>query len=91
VSFKPAYDKKQISSFRVKGGQSQTIAWEVNPAKEPPPAPSPLWSRFSSGEKKAEANSRCTHRNIFKLDAGTPTGLLSLDAFTGETSIVSCL
>ena len=26
---------------------------------------------------------------IFKLDAGTPTGLLSLDAFTGKPSIIS--
>jgi uncharacterized membrane protein len=89
VSFKPAYEQKQISSFRIKGGQSQTIAVEVNPAKDATSGSYPVSVQISSGEKKAEAKLTVALSGIFKLDAGTPTGLLSLDAFTGKPSIVS--
>ena len=33
INFKPAYEAKQISSLRIKGGQSQTVAVEVTPSK----------------------------------------------------------
>ena len=89
VSFKPAYEQKQISSFRIKGGQSQTIAVEVNPAKDATSGSYPVLVQISSGEKKAEAKLTVALTGIFKLDAGTPTGLLSVDAFTGKPSIVS--
>ena len=89
VSFKPAYEQKQISSFRIKGGQSQTIAVEVNPAKDTTSGSYPVLVQISSGDKKAEAKLTVALTGIFKLDAGTPSGLLSVDAFTGKPSIVS--
>jgi uncharacterized membrane protein len=33
INFKPAYEQKQISSIRVKEGQSQTVAVEVTPTQ----------------------------------------------------------
>jgi len=33
INFKPAYEAKQISSLRIKGAQSQTVAVEVTPPK----------------------------------------------------------
>jgi uncharacterized membrane protein len=89
VSFKPAYEQKQISSFRIKGGQSQTIAVEVNPAKDATSGSYPVLVQIASGDKKAEAKLTVALTGIYKLDAGTPTGLLSVDAYTGKPSIVS--
>jgi len=89
VSFKPAYEQKQISSFRVKGGQSQTVAVEVNPAKDATSGSYPVLVQVSSGEKKADVKLTVVLTGIYKLDAGTPSGLLSVDAFTGKPSIVS--
>jgi uncharacterized membrane protein len=89
VNFKPAYEQKQISSFRIKGGQSQTVAVEVSPDKEATAGSFPVTVWISSGEKKAEVKLTVVLTGIYKLDAGTPTGLLSLEAVTGKPAIMS--
>ena len=89
VNFKPAYEQKQISSFRIRGGQSQTVAVEVTPAKEATSGSFPVLVWISSGEKKAEVKLTVVLTGIYKLDAGTPTGLLSLEAVTGKAAIMS--
>jgi len=40
--------------------------------------------RVTSGEKKAEARLMVILTGIYKIDAGTPTGVLSLEAFAGK-------
>ena len=89
INFKPAYEQKQISSFRIKGGQSQTIAVEVTPFKDAQAGSFPINVGISSGDKKAEVKLTVVLTGIYKLDAGTPTGLLSLDAFTGKPANLS--
>ncbi|MDI6753173.1 MAG: NEW3 domain-containing protein [Thermodesulfobacteriota bacterium] len=89
VNFKPAYEQKLISSFRVKGGQSQTVAVEVTPPKDATSGNFPITVWIASGEKKAEAKLTVILTGICKLDAGTPTGLLSLEAFAGKPAIMS--
>jgi uncharacterized membrane protein len=89
VNFKPAYEQKQISSFRIRGGQSQTVAVEVTPVKEATSGSFPVVVWISSGEKKAEVKLTVVLTGIYKLDAGTPTGLLSLEAVTGKPAIMS--
>jgi uncharacterized membrane protein len=89
VNFKPAYEQKQISSFRIRGGQSQTVAVEVTPAKETTAGNYPILVWISSGEKKAEVKLTVVLTGIYRLDAGTPTGILSLEAFTGKPAILS--
>ena len=54
VNFKPAYEQKQISSFRIKGGQSQSVAVQVSPPKDALSGEYPIMVRVSSGDKKAE-------------------------------------
>ena len=54
INFKPAYEQKQISSIRVKEGQSQTVAVEVTPAQNAASGEYPILVRISSGESKAE-------------------------------------
>lgn len=85
-NFKPAYETKQISSLRVKGGQSQTVAVEVTPSREALAGEYPILVRISSGDKKAEAKLTVVLTGIYKLDAGTPTGILSLEAIAGRSA-----
>jgi len=89
LNFKPAYEQKQISSFRVKGGSSQTIAVEVTPPRDATAGSYPVLVWITSGEKKAEVKLTVVLTGIYKLDAGTPTGLLSLDALAGKPAIMS--
>lgn len=85
-NIKPAYEEKQISSFRIKGGQSQTVAVQVTPARDSAAGEYPILVRVTSGDKKAEVKLLVTLTGIYKLDAGTPSGLLSLEATPGQES-----
>jgi uncharacterized membrane protein len=89
INFKPAYEAKQISSLRIKGAQSQTVAVEVTPAKDATSGEYPVFVRISSGDKKAEAKLMVILTGIYKLDAGTPTGILSLEAMPGKPANLS--
>ncbi len=84
INFKPSYEQKQISSLRIKGGTSQSVAVEVTPAKEASPGEYPILVRVTSGEKKAEVKLMVVLTGIYKLDAGTPSGILSLEAIAGK-------
>jgi uncharacterized membrane protein len=86
VNFKPSYETKLISSFVIKGGQSQNVAVQVNPPKDASPGEYPILVRVSSGDKKAEVKLMVALTGIYKLDAGTPTGILSLEAVAGKTA-----
>ena len=89
VNFKPAYEQKQISSFRIKGNQSQSVAVQVSPPKDAMAGEYPVLVRVSSGEKKAEVKLTVALTGIYKLDAGTPTGILSLEAMPGKPANLS--
>ncbi len=89
INFKPSYEQKQISSLRIRGGSSQSVAVEVTPPREAMAGEYPILVRVSSGEKKAEAKLTVALTGIYKLDAGTPTGILSLEALAGKTANLS--
>lgn len=89
TNFKPSYEQKLISSFRVKGGSSQTIAVEITPPKDAVSGSYPVLVAVTSGDRKAEVKLTVALTGIYKLDAGTPTGILSLDSYTGKTSNIS--
>jgi uncharacterized membrane protein len=89
VNFKPSYEQKQISSFRVKAGQSQSIAVEVTPFKDTTAGTYPVLVTVSSGDRKQEVKLSVVLSGIYKLEAGTPTGILSLDTYTGKTANMS--
>ena len=89
INFKPAYETKQITSIQVKGGQSQTVAVEVSPPKNATAGQYPILISASSGEKRTEARLTVVLTGIYQLDAGTPTGLLSLEVNAGKPTIFS--
>jgi uncharacterized membrane protein len=91
VNFKPGYESKQISSLRIRGNSNQTVAVSVSPPKDATAGEYPILVRISSGESKAEAKLMVVLTGIYKLDAATPTGILSTEAVTGKPTTVSLL
>lgn len=89
VNFKPAYEQKQISTLRVKEGQSQTIAVDVSPKPGAGPGEYPVNVRISSNDSSAEARLTVVLTGTYHLDAGTPNGILSLEAYPGKTTTFS--
>ena len=89
VNFKPGYEQKQISSLRIRGGGSQTVAVQVTPPKDAAAGEYPILVRISAGESKAEVPLRVILTGIYKLEAATPTGILSAEAVTGKPTTVS--
>jgi uncharacterized membrane protein len=91
VNFKPGYEQKQISSLRIRGSGNQTVAVSVTPPKDTAAGEYPILVRITSGESKAEAKLMVVLTGIYKLDAATPSGILSVDAVTGKPTTVSLL
>ncbi len=89
INFKPAYESKYISSLRIEKNQSKSVAVEVKPYRLAEAAEYPINVRVGSGDAKAEAELTVILTGTYKLDAGTPTGLLSLEAQQGEPANMS--
>lgn len=84
VNFKPRYEDKYFSSIRLKSNQSETVAVEVKPLALAKAAEYPLTIRVSSGDARAEATLKVIITGTYALEAGTPTGLLSLETRQGK-------
>ncbi len=91
VNFKPGYESKQISSLQIKAGSSQTVAVQVTPVRDAVAGEYPVLFRVSSGDSKGEAKLMVILTGTFKLDAATPTGILSTDAVTGKPTTMTLL
>lgn len=89
INFKPAYEEKFISSLRLKAGQSQTMAVEVKPYPWSKPGTYPILVKVTSAEAEGEAVLKVVLTGTYKLDAGTATGLLSLNALKGKEAHLS--
>jgi uncharacterized membrane protein len=89
INFKPAYESKFISSLRLKEDQSQTIAVEVKPAMNAQEGEYPINIRVSSGDAKGEAKLAVFLTGTYKLEVGTASGILSLDARQGKPANMS--
>ena len=89
IKFKPAYEKKYISSIRLKAHQTSTVAVEVEPAPMSRAGEYPFTIRVGSPEAEAEANLTVVLTGIYQLEIGTSTGLLSLDAKQGKPANMS--
>lgn len=89
VNFKPAYEAKQISSIRVKGGSNERLAVQVTPPKDAKAGEYPVQVRISSGDSRTEVKLMVVLTGIYKLDAATPTGILSTEAVRGKPTTLS--
>jgi uncharacterized membrane protein len=89
INFKPAYEDKFISSVRLEKNQNKSVAVEVKPYRLAEAGEYPINVRVGSGDAKAEAKLTVILTGTFKLEAGTPTGLLSLEAQKGKDANLS--
>lgn len=89
VNLKPAYESKYISSLQIKARQSRTVSVEVKPAVTAQAGEYPIKMRASAKEARAELDLTVVLTGTYKLDAGTPSGLLSLEARQGKPANVS--
>ena len=89
INFKPAYETKYISSIRLKANQSQNLAVEVKPVPNSAAGEYPISLRVSSGDAKGEANLTVILTGTYALEAGTTSGLLSLEARQGQPANIS--
>ena len=89
INFKPAYESKYISSLRLKGNQSQTVAVEVKPSPLAPAGEYPITVRVSSGDAQGEAQLKIILTGTYDLEVGTPSDILSLDTKQGQPANIS--
>jgi len=89
INFKPAYESKYITSLRLKSNQNQSIAVEVKPSLIAGVGEYPINIRVSSGDAKGEAQLAVVLIGTYSLEAGTASGLLSLDARQGKPANMS--
>jgi uncharacterized membrane protein len=89
INFKPAYESKYISSIRLKADQNQTLAVEVKPAVNANAGEYPIQVRVGSGDARSEVNLTVILTGTYALEAGTASGLLSLEARQGVPANVS--
>ncbi|MFC1825074.1 NEW3 domain-containing protein [Thermodesulfobacteriota bacterium] len=89
INFKPAYEDKFISSLRIKGNQSQTMAVEVKPYPLAEAGSYPIKVKVNSPTAQAEVDLTVVLTGTYKIEAGTANGLLSLNAFQGKPANIS--
>ncbi|RLB24751.1 MAG: hypothetical protein DRG76_00495 [Deltaproteobacteria bacterium] len=89
VNFKPAYEDKFISSVRLKADQSQSVAVEVKPFPLAEPGKYPITVKVSSPDAEGEAELSVILTGTYKMEVGTPNGLLSLNTQKGKKANLS--
>jgi uncharacterized membrane protein len=89
INFKPAYEDKYLSSVRLQANQSKSLGLEVKPHPLQEPGEYPIQIKVSSPEGAAEADVTVALTGTYNLEAGTASGLLSLDAVRGKDANLS--
>ncbi len=89
ANFKPPYEDKYISSLRLKDNESKSLNVEVTPDRFCKAGDYLIPVAIGAGESKAEAELKVIITGTYKLEAGTPTGLLSLETEKGKPGNLS--
>ena len=89
ISFKPAYEDKQISSLRIKANQSGSVGVQVTPSRMAEAGKYPFKVRVNSPKAKAEVDLMVVLTGTYKIKTGTLDGLLSLSTQTGQQANMS--
>jgi uncharacterized membrane protein len=89
INFKPPYEDKYISSLRLKDGESKSLNVQVTPDRYSKAGGYLIPVAVSAGESRAEAQLKVVITGSYKLEAGTATGLLSLETQKGKTGNIS--
>jgi len=91
VNIKPGFEPKQITSLRIRPGASQTVALELKAPRDAQAGEYPVLFRANTERAQAEARLKVVLTGIYRLDAATPTGRLSMDAVVGKPATTTLL
>lgn len=91
VSFKPAYESKQISSLQINANSSKTVEMEVTPPYNAQAGEYSFKVEVQSPKAKAEKDLQVVLTGTYGLKVGTPTGLLSLVTERGHKATATLL
>ncbi len=89
VNFKPPYEDKYFSSLRMKSEESKSLSVVVQPFLYAQAGKYPIAVQVESGKAKAKTELTVVLTGTYKLDMGTPTGLLSLATSKGTPATMS--
>jgi uncharacterized membrane protein len=89
VSFKPAYEQKQISSLQIKANQSKSVGIEVTSARKAGAGEYPIKVRVQSSKAEAEVEMMVVLTGTYEIKCGTLNGLLSIATQTGQKASMS--
>jgi uncharacterized membrane protein len=91
VSFKPAYESKQISSLQINASSSKTVEMEVTPPYNAQAGEYDFHVEAQAPKAKAEKDLKVVLTGTYGLKAGTPSGVLSLVTERGQKASVTLL
>jgi uncharacterized membrane protein len=89
INFKPGYESKYITSLQIKANQSRNVSVEIKPSYTAEAGEYPIKMRVNAGKARAEIDLMVALTGTYKLEAGTPDGLLSLNAKPGKPANMS--
>ena len=91
INIKPAFEAKQITSLRIRPGANQTVALEIKAPRDAQAGQYPIVFRAGTEKSQVEARLMVVLTGLYKLDAATPTGRLSLDGVVGKPTTTTLL
>lgn len=89
VSFKPAYESKQISSIRMKGNETKGIDIEMQSPERAAPGDYQVQVGATAGTDRSQQTLTVQLSGVQKLALSTQSGLLNTTATAGENRVVS--
>lgn len=91
VSFQPAYEQTQISSIRIKAGESSGVNVQVQSPKQATAGDYPIDLQVSAGGEKISGALKVTLTGTYDMSIGTDSGRLNIDATAGNNTIMTML
>ncbi|MBI4320370.1 MAG: hypothetical protein HY675_17920 [Chloroflexi bacterium] len=91
VSFQPSYESKQISTIRVKAGETSGINVQVTPLERSEAGEYPIEVTASAGGDRATANLKVGLTGTFGMSVSTSSGRLNAQATAGSATTTSII
>lgn len=91
IAFQPAYESKQISSIRMKAGETGGLNIQVTPPKQEAAGEYPIELQISAGSERISGSLKVVLTGTYEMIVGTSSERLNMEATAGEESSISVL
>ncbi|MBI2184626.1 MAG: hypothetical protein HYU39_06670 [Thaumarchaeota archaeon] len=91
VAFKPAFEDKQISTLRLKGGESKGLDVQLIPPEQVPPGTYNFTMRAAAGGVRSTIDLQAEVTGIFKVSLKTSDERLNVGVTAGQEQIVTLI